>query len=198
MANSEKPANTGDETGAVNPWQLVRKSVGLLGILLGATLVLIALDVPVEAYAERVVSRGGLIGVFLVVWMMDMFIVPVSMDVFYPFTVTWQPWSLLSVMSVASVFGGACGYWIGRGLYHLPFVQRTVSGYYERGTKIIERYGVWAVVIAGVSPIPFSAVSWIAGMVRMPFQYYILAALSRIPRIVGYWALVRAGVLVFT
>jgi len=59
---------------------------------------------------------------------------------------------------------------------------------------MVKRYGMWSVVIAGFFPIPFSTVSWIAGMLRLPFHTYTLAALSRIPRIVGYWALLRAGV----
>lgn len=178
----------------IEPGKLVLRSVLLLLALLSVAVLLILLDVPLERIGRDAASRGGLIGIFAFVFIVDTFIVPASLDILLPITITWNPVPLLTVMSVASVLGGICGYWIGRALYRLRFVRRTVAGYYAKGARIIERYGVWGVILAGLTPLPFSTVSWIAGMMRLPFGLFLLGALSRAPRIVAYWFLLRAGV----
>lgn len=182
----------------LDPWRLVVRTILLLLLLVGIALALILLDLPLEEVADRAVRRGGLPGIFLFVWVVDTFTVPASLDVVFPLTVRWAPVPLLSVMSIASVLGGICGYWIGRALGRLTFVRRTVAGYYARGLRIVTHYGVWSVVLAAVTPLPFSTVSWIAGMVKLPFRSYVLAALLRVPRIVVYWALLRLGVGLFS
>jgi membrane protein YqaA with SNARE-associated domain len=179
----------------VDTWRLVARSVVLLLAFLVFAVGLIRLDLPLEERARTIAQRGGLPGVFFFVLVVDTFTVPASLDVLFPFTRGWMPVPLLAVMSGASVLGGILGYWIGRLLYHLPFVRRTVAGYYRRGVHIITRYGYWGVVLAALTPLPFSTVSWIAGMVRLPFHRYVLAAIWRVPRVVGYWFLLQAGLL---
>jgi membrane protein YqaA with SNARE-associated domain len=182
------------QTNAIQPAKLILRSVLLLVALVSVAVILILLDVPLDRIGRAAASRGGLIGIFVFVFVVDTFIVPASLDILLPITMTWSPLPLLTVMSAASVLGGICGYWIGRTLYRVRFVRRTVAGYYARGARIIERYGVWGVVLAGFTPLPFSTVSWIAGMLRLPFGLFALAALSRVPRITAYWFLLRAGV----
>lgn len=179
----------------VDTGRLIVRSVVVLLIFLLVSIWLVRLDLPIEERAGVLARRAGLPGVFVFVLVVDTFTVPASLDLLFPFTRAWMPVPLLAVMSVASIMGGALGYWIGRLLYHLPFVRRTVAGYYARGVRIIGRYGYWGVVLAALTPLPFSTVSWIAGMVRLPFERYLLAALWRIPRVVGYWLLLQAGLL---
>lgn len=179
----------------VDTWRLVTRSLVVLLLFLLFSILLIRLNLPLEEQAGRLARRGGLPGVFVFVLLVDTFTVPASLDLLFPFTRAWTPVPLLAVISAASVLGGVAGYWIGRLLHHLPFVRRTVAGYYRRGVHIIERYGYWGVVLAAVTPLPFSTVSWIAGMVRLPFRLYFRGALWRIPRVVGYWALMQAGLL---
>ena len=179
----------------VDTWRLVTRSLVVLLLFLVFSIVLIRLDLPLEDQAGQLARRGGLPGVFIYVLLVDTFTVPASLDLLFPVTRTWMPVPLLAVISAATILGGVAGYWIGRMLHHLPFVRRTVAGYYRRGVHIIERYGYWGVVLAAVTPLPFSTVSWIAGMVRLPFRLYLRGALWRIPRVVGYWALMQAGLL---
>ncbi len=194
MQPVNEPEPRRSDFAVIEPWKLAVRTIVLLGALFGLAALFVLFELPLEEFAEWAAQRAGLPGVFIFVWFVDTFIVPASLDLVFPVTLRWSPIPLLSVMSAASVLGGICGYWIGRNLYRLRFVQRTVAGYRRRAEHIIERFGVWGVVLAGLTPIPFSTVSWIAGMVRMPVGLYALAALSRIPRIVGYWALMRAGV----
>jgi membrane protein YqaA with SNARE-associated domain len=179
----------------VDTWRLVARSVAVLLLFVVLSVWLIRLDLPLEERAGALARRGGLPGVFIFVLVVDTFTVPATLDLLFPVTQGWRPVPLLAVMSGASILGGILGYWIGRLLYHLRFVRRTVAGYYRRGVHVIERYGYWGVVLAALTPLPFSTVSWIAGMVRLPFHRYVLAALWRIPRVVGYWFLLQAGLL---
>ena len=103
------------------------------------------------------------------------------------------PVPLLSVMSAASILGGLTGYAIGRFLGRLPFIRGMTAAYQARGERVLRRYGAWGIVIAAVTPLPFSTVSWIAGMLRLDVRLYLTGALARIPRIAAAYALIRFG-----
>ena len=173
--------------------KLILRTAAVLAVFLGLSLFLVWLELPLEARAAKLVRDGGLPGAFLFVLVVDTFIVPASMDVLFPLTRSWNPLGLLTTMSVASVLAGVLGYGIGRTLHRIPFVRNTVAGYWSRGAPLVERYGYRAVVVAALTPIPFSTVSWIAGMLKLSLRSYLKGALWRIPRVVGYWALLQAG-----
>lgn len=97
-------------------------------------------------------------------------------------------------MCVSSILGGFSGYIIGLKLNKLKFVRDFTYSYRDMGSHLIKKYGVWAIVIAGLTPVPYSTVSWIAGMLRLKPTSYLLGSLSRIPRIIIYYLLIKAGV----
>ncbi|MGM0432218.1 MAG: YqaA family protein [Spirochaetota bacterium] len=136
----------------------------------------------------------GLVGVGIYCFLVDMLIVPTTIDIIFPITLQWQPVPLLAVMSAASMAGGFAGYTIARELNHITYIQRVADRYQARGKRLIERYGGWAVVIAGFTPLPFSTICWIAGLLNVPRGIMLLAVTSRIPRIILYYFLVQGGV----
>lgn len=85
-----------------------------------------------------------------------------------------------TIVSVASVIGGIFGYFIGV-FAGRPLLARLVSA--ERMLKIqglFQRYGGWAVAIAGFTPIPYKIFTIAAGVFRINKVTFILAsALSR-------------------
>ena len=147
----------------------------------------------IKSAGSWAVERFGLGGVFVFVYLVDTFIVPASGDLVFPFTFGWNPVPLLAIMSLASMLGGFSGFLIARRLSHLKRIQDAVKYYRERGELLIKKYGAWAVVLAGLTPIPYSTVSWIAGLVNMPVQHYLLASISRIPRFILYYLIVQGG-----
>jgi membrane protein YqaA with SNARE-associated domain len=132
-------------------------------------------------------------GVAIYTFVVDAIIVPTTADVVFPFAMEWNPYILLSVMSAASILGGYLGYWIARSFNHFHYVQKVTSTYRSRGESLINRYGAWAVVIAGFTPIPFSTICWIAGLLKVLPGKVFLACLSRIPRMIVYYLLIKSG-----
>lgn len=134
-------------------------------------------------------DRVGLAGVFAFVYLVDTFIVPATLDIVFPLTVGWPATPLLITVCAATVGGGISGYGIGRLLAHTRWVQERTAPFRDRGgDALIARWGLWAVVAAALTPLPFSTVSWIVGALRLDARRYALAALTRIPRVLAaYW-----------
>lgn len=156
-------------------------------------LLIILFPDEIQALGDWAIERFKLGGVFAFVYFVDAFIVPASGDLVFPFTFGWPPIPLLLTICLASISGGLSGFLIARKLSHLKFIQDSVKYYREQGELLIKKYGIWAVVIAGLTPIPYSTVSWIAGLVNMPLHHYLLASLSRIPRFILVYLFIQGG-----
>lgn len=78
--------------------------------------------------------------------------------------------------TIASVFGGVFGYYIGRKAGR-PVLRRFVCA--EKVEKIdgmLRRYGGWAVAIAGFTPIPYKVFTIAAGVSGINMGTFILAS----------------------
>jgi membrane protein YqaA with SNARE-associated domain len=181
-------------SGELNWRQLIGRTLGFMGFFL--LVYVVALYFVKDHYhmiGLWVVEHLGLMGVAIFSFLTDMFIVPMSVDILFPFVMEEPAVPLLATMSIASAVGGIGGYWIGRLLGHLKIIKLFTSRFSSDGERLINRYGVWAVVLAGLTPIPFSTVCWIAGMLRVNPYLVALAALSRFPRMVIYYLVIRGG-----
>lgn len=178
--------------------QLLGRTILFLGIALAFyILILLFAGEYLKIAGEWFSKYLGLAGVFAYVYIVDTLIVPTTADIIFTITQEWEPVSLLLVMCVASILGGFSGYLIGKKLNRFKFVRDVTASYQEIGSRIIKRYGIWAIVLAGLTPIPYSTISWIAGMLKLKKSHYILGSLSRIPRIITYYLLIKGGVTLF-
>jgi len=169
----------------------------IIKTLLLAAVILVVYGILGLLFRDQLAKAGvwlgrelGYGGVAIYTFVVDAIIIPTIADVVFPFAMEWDPYILLSVMSAASILGGYLGYWIARSFNHFRYVQKVTSSYRNRGESLINRYGAWAVVIAGFTPIPFSTICWIAGLLKVPAGKVFLACLSRIPRMVVYYLLI--------
>lgn len=91
-----------------------------------------------------------------------------------------RAWSLALLTTLASVAGGVIGYligWLGLELIY-PFIERV--GYlhhYERAVQAFDEYGIWFVIVAGFTPIPFKIITIAGGALLMPLPGFILGSL---------------------
>ncbi len=139
------------------------------------------------------------LGIAVFCFIVDTFIMPTSVDILFPFVLDWPVMPLMLTMSVASSLGGFTGYLIARFLFdHWGYVQRVVAKSRRRGEVIINRYGAYGIVIAGLTPLPFSTTCWIAGILKVPWGWAALACLSRFPRMVIYYFMIRWSSLLFS
>lgn len=106
-------------------------------------------------------------------------------------------WRLAALTTITSVLGGLLGYAIGMFAFELvePFIREV--GYWDKYMEVqawFERWGFWAVFVAGFSPIPYKLFTIAAGVIAMPLLPFTLASLiSRGARFFLVAGLVKAG-----
>lgn len=83
------------------------------------------------------------------------------------------------IATVMSVLGGVVGYYLGHFAIELIEPVLHKFGYWDKymvAQQWFEKWGFWAVVIAGFSPIPFKLFTLSAGALSMALLPFILAA----------------------
>lgn len=91
-----------------------------------------------------------------------------------------KAWRLALLTTAASVIGGMLGYSIGFFLFDTiaPWLQE--SRYWDKYLQAeswFSEWGVWAVFVAGFSPIPYKVFTIAAGALQMLFFPFVLASL---------------------
>ncbi|MCI2393670.1 YqaA family protein [Aliiroseovarius sediminis] len=87
---------------------------------------------------------------------------------------------IATVALVASVIGGAFGYFIGWGLYEsvgqpvLEFYGKTDE--FGHFSDTYNQWGAWAVLIAGVTPFPYKVITILSGSTGLHFGVFMVAS----------------------
>jgi membrane protein YqaA with SNARE-associated domain len=102
-----------------------------------------------------------------------------------------SPVGTITVVCVSSLLAGAVGYRLAGRLSELPFLRGRIAAARPRLDPLFARYGVWAVAIGTVTPMPYSVLCYLAGLYRLPPRLFGLLLLFRIPRIVFFYVLIR-------
>ncbi len=107
---------------------------------------------------------------------------PVPPDVMLAPMSLGQPkkaWRFALLTTLASVVGGVFGYLIGWFAFDLVSGWLQQAGYYEQylmARQWFDRWGFWAVFLAGFSPIPYKVFTITAGVTAMSFLPFMLAS----------------------
>jgi membrane protein YqaA with SNARE-associated domain len=89
-----------------------------------------------------------------------------------------RAFTIAAVCTVASVLGGALGYYIGSELFDV--IGRPILEFYNKldsfdAFKIrFNQYGSWAVLIAGLTPFPYKVITITSGATDLPFWSFML------------------------
>ena len=91
-----------------------------------------------------------------------------------------RAWRLAGLATIASVLGGLFGYLIGYFLFES--LGKIIIDFYdadalETTREWFDRYGVWLVLLAGVTPIPYKIFTIAAGALGLPIGWFILASI---------------------
>ena len=93
-----------------------------------------------------------------------------------------RAWRYALICTVASVLGGALGYLIGYALFDqlaAPLIR--TYGYGDRFASfqaMYAEYGLWVILIKGLTPIPYKIVTIASGAAKFDFVVFMLASLA--------------------
>ena len=128
--------------------------------------------------------------------MVDLLILPLTVDLVWPFVASWSLIKVVIVLGTASVAGALSGYLIGRLVGLLPTLKTWVNSVIKGESRsLVQRYGVWAIVISGLSPLPFSTICLASGVLKLPLSRVVAAASVRYLRMGVYWLIMTGFIM---
>ena len=85
---------------------------------------------------------------------------------------------LAGLTTAASVAGGVVGHWLGL-RFGRPLLRHLPSRHVERVEALFQRHGFWAVVLAGLTPLPYKVFTISAGVfgIGIPRLPFVLASI---------------------
>lgn len=89
-------------------------------------------------------------------------------------------WRLAMLTTLSSVIGGLFGYLIGLLAIEavMPLIVRLGQlDAYQAAVAAFDEYGLWFVIVAGFTPIPFKLITIAAGALGMPLAGFVLGSL---------------------
>jgi len=91
-----------------------------------------------------------------------------------------RAWRFASITLGASLVGGIAGYLIGYYFFDALQPWLRTSHYWDaylQGRQWFDQYGVWAVLIAGFSPVPYKIFTITAGVATLNLPGFVVASL---------------------
>jgi membrane protein YqaA with SNARE-associated domain len=146
---------------------------------------------PIEAGGAWFVSHMGLLGVFISVTVVDTLPLTHEPILFLAWSGGLGFWPVWASASAGSVTAGGIGWALGGLLSGQGWMQRALIRY--RVDQLFQRYGVWAVAVAALTPFPYAVATWAAGAARMPLGPVVLGSCVRILKVWIYLSLMVAG-----
>jgi len=176
---------------------LIGAVLGMMGFTLFAALLGWLFREPLLEVGRWFVANFGGPGIAIGFFFPDAFTIPVPNDAFTAFGL-WGGMPFGRVVfwgSLGSLIGGSTGWAIGR---YLLVRSKRLQAFIERrgGDEIrgqLVRGGRWFVVVAALTPVPYSVTCWAAGATEMKYWEFLAISLLRIPRVAGILWLIAQG-----
>ena len=137
-----------------------------------------------EMWTRGLVESYGYLGIFLISFS-ESVIQPVPPD---PFIAGGSAFGLNPIMAalvatIGSVLGGLTAHTLGLTLGE-PVARKLLGERnYLKGELFMNRYGVFAVLLGALTPVPYKVVCWLAGVFEMPRTSFVIASfVGRFPR----------------
>ena len=81
------------------------------------------------------------------------------------------------VATIASVLGALLGHWIGKKYGRLVLRKFVSEDKILVGEKLFDKYGVWAVLLAAITPIPYKVFAILAGVLKLDVKRFLIASI---------------------
>jgi len=152
---------------------------------------------PLRDFAHVFVNELQGVGVAAGFFIPDAFTIPLPNDAFTVLGLMGGMgfWEVVMWGSIGSISGGSVGWLIGRRLSKTSWFQRIMAGKGAEISGLVDRYGTVALLVAALTPLPYSLACWATGAGGMSFQKFLLISSVRVFRVALYLWLIQQGVL---
>ncbi len=165
--------------------------VGVLGAVVAVAVASWLLQDPIEAASHTFVAATGLVGVFVGVLVIDVLMLTHEPILLAAWVGGVSFWPMVFTASAASILAGPIGWWFGGHLGKIPAVGKLLQRY--QLDAFLRRYGLAAVAIAALTPIPYGPTVWAAGASGVPLRDVALGSLLRFPKVLFWGWVVVSG-----
>ena len=93
---------------------------------------------------------------------------------------------IVGILAVVSYLAGLIGYFIGKYLNTTLMYRFFRRKFLTKSEKLLNLYGPYLIIVAALTPLPFSGVSMLIGSVRFSLKKYLLFSSTRILRFAAY------------
>ena len=148
------------------------------------------------AIGEEFVAALGGVGLLICYFSMDAFLLPIPQDPFATLALTggMDFWHITLWAGTGSILGGCLAFFLGRKLCQTQFFQKRFKRHIPRGEAFMAKWGVGAVLVAGMTPFPYSVICWVGGTMKMRFWPFFWASLAvRYVRVASYLWVIERG-----
>lgn len=200
--SGRKPASAGGAEGFDPTGLYVRRKIWSTLVFLFLLLVAVGLSgvflrSEMTSFANWVHNHLGFGGLAAVLLISETVVSPIPPDLILWIVATSdlsRDWlGPVSFLALLSTLGGHVGWLLGGQLGDTRLVRRAMGRYRRKSVNLMQRYGIWAVVLAALTPVPWSVTSWSAGILKMPWRLYLLGSLVRIPRHLVYYITIHVA-----
>ena len=175
---------------------LLKAIYALLGIIVVIVALSHFLKEPIHNLSIQFINIFGVYGVGLGILLSDSlpaFMIP---DAFLFLAVAGELPDIPVIVyaSAGSITGGSISYFLGRYIFpKINKIQNFLKNHEEKLIVHLEKYGVWAVVLAATTPLPYSWMAILVGTLKMPYWKFLFSSFSRAPRFIIYYYAIKLG-----
>lgn len=168
-------------------WRSVRKAIIPILLFVGALVALDRYVLDIENLLVEVTETYPPIGILLVFFASESLLGLIPPELF----IAWSgksssPILYLSLLALASYLGGVISYYIGRAITKIPAVHEAIEVKMAQHIKNTRKWGGFLIIVGALLPIPFSMTSIAAGIIKFPFQSFLMFGLLRFVRFYLY------------
>jgi len=168
--------------------------IGLLVVIFGIS---IFLREPISQISKIFIENFGILGVGLGITLSDALPGILLPDAFLVFGIAAGHLSDIQIIlasGIGSLIGGSLSYIQGRYIISRVKVGKEfIDKHEEKLIPYVEKYGIWGVVLASITPLPYSWMAILVGSFKMPFYKFFVASLFRVLRFVVYFYAIKLG-----
>ncbi len=166
----------------------------IVGIVLGA---MILFREELTSVSRLFVDTLGGFGISLGFILPDAFTVPLPNDAFtfFGYMGGIPFWECVLWGSAGSLVGGSIGFLIGRQLQKTRWYAKVMATRGREVAQMVERYATVTLLVAAITPIPYSLACWAVGAAGMRYPWFLFLSLSRIFKVALYLWLIAEGIL---